>query len=236
MLAAAILDHGAKGRVIHPMQSGLQRAIEDLINARQAIIAMVVSHQAPGGSLAGKLVFQPSTQPPGKLKATPEEIDGPYFRLGAPLRSNLLESGDKPELVLSGRVLNEQGTPIPNAIVNLWSSDAAGNYDMVGYRYTGYVLTDPDGRYEFTTIVPGCYYPRDAKHLHVKVQGDSSPLTTQLYIEGEPGNEDDPLYTHECLVRCTIDATGTRYGTFDFVIRQVTERQNVTPESLAARV
>jgi protocatechuate 3,4-dioxygenase beta subunit len=223
--------------MIHPMQSELERAIEDLINARQAIMAMVVSHQAPGGSLAGKLVLQPSPQPPGELKATPEEIDGPYFRLGAPLRSNLLEPEDKPELVLSGRVRNEQGTPIPNAIVNpLSSSDAIGNYDMVGYRYAGYVLTDTEGRYEFTTIVPGCYHPRDAKHLHVKVQGDSSPVTTQLYIEGEPGNEDDPLYTPECLVRCTIDATGTRYGTFDFVIRQVTERQNVTPESLAARV
>jgi protocatechuate 3,4-dioxygenase beta subunit len=221
--------------MIHPTQSELERAIEDLVNARQAIMAMVVSHQAPGGSLAGKLVFQASPQP-GELKATPEEIDGPYFRLGAPLRSNLLEPGDKPELVLSGRVLNEQGTPIPNAIVDLWSSDATGNYDMVGYRYTGYVLTDTEGRYEFTTIVPGCYYPRDAKHLHVKVQGDSSPLTTQLYIEGESGNEDDPLYTPECLVRCTVDAKGTRYGTFDFVIRQVTERQNVTPESLAARV
>ena len=221
--------------MIHPMQSELERAIEDLINARQAIMAMVVSHQAPGGSLAGKLVFQATPQT-GELRATPEEIDGPYFRLGAPLRSNLLEPGDTPELVLSGRVLNEQGTPIPSAIVNLWSSDATGNYDMVGHRYTGYVLTDAEGRYEFTTIVPGCYYPRDAKHLHVKVQGDSSPVTTQLYIEGEPGNEDDPLYTPECLVRCTVDARGTRYGTFDFVIRQVTERQNVTPESLAARV
>ena len=75
-------------------------------------------------------------------------------------------------------MLNEQGTPIPNAIVNLWSSDAMGNYD----------------------------------------------------------NEDDPLYTPECLVRCTVDASGTRYGTFDFVIGQVTEHQNVTPDSLAVRV
>jgi len=64
----------------------------------------------------------------------------------------------------------------------------------------------------------------------------SSPVTTQLYIEGEPGNEGDPLDATECLVRCTVDATGIKHGTFDFVIRQVTERHNVTPESLAARV
>jgi protocatechuate 3,4-dioxygenase beta subunit len=152
------------------------------------------------------------------------------------MRSNLLEPGDKPELVLSGRVLNTRGTPIPNAVVNIWSSDAVGNYDMLTYKYTGYVFTDEQGRYEFTTIVPGCYYPRDAKHIHVKVQGVSSPMTTQLYVEGEPGNEDDAFYTDELLVRCIVDEHGVRHGTFDFVIRQVTERENVTPESLAARV
>jgi protocatechuate 3,4-dioxygenase beta subunit len=152
------------------------------------------------------------------------------------MRSNLLEPGDRPELVLSGRVLNEKGTPIPGALVYLWSSDAVGNYDMVGYKYHGYQVCDDSGRYEFTTIVPGCYEPREAKHLHVKVQGVSSPVTTQLYIEGEPGNEDDHYYSSELLVRCTTDGNGTKHGTYDFVVKQVTERENVTPESLAARV
>ena len=58
------------------------------------------------------------------------------------MRSNLLEPGDKPELVLAGRVLNEKGQPIPGALVNVWSSDAEGNYDMVGYRYTGMQRAD----------------------------------------------------------------------------------------------
>jgi protocatechuate 3,4-dioxygenase beta subunit len=188
------------------------------------------------GSKAGALVPQPSAPAPGELRQTPREIEGPYFRLGAPERSNLLEPGDRPELVLTGRVLNEKGTPIPGAVVNLWSSDAAGNYDMVGYKYHGYQITDAEGHYEFTTIIPGCYEPRDAKHLHAKVQGDSRPITTQLYVEGEPGNEEDDYYSSELLVRCTTDATGTKHGTFDFVISQVTEQENVTPESLAARV
>jgi protocatechuate 3,4-dioxygenase beta subunit len=189
-----------------------------------------------GGSRAGKTVRQPEPPQPGELKQTPREIEGPYFRLGAPQRSNLLEPGDKPELVLTGRVLNEKGKPIPNAVVNVWSSDAVGNYDMIGYRYHGYQVTDAEGRYEFTTIVPGCYFPRDAKHLHVKVQGNSSPITTQLYIEGEPGNEEDEFYSPELLVHCTSDANGTKRGSYDFVIKQVTEKENVTPESLAARV
>lgn len=206
---------------------------EDIRSTRAAVMR---GERVPGGSLAGKTVPQPPPPAPGELKQTPREIEGPYFRLGAPMRSNLLEPGDKPELILSGRVLNEKGKPIPGAIVNIWSSDAVGNYDMVGYKYTGYVITDAEGRYEFTTIIPGCYHPRQAKHIHVKVQGVSSPITTQLYIEGEPGNEDDAYYTPELLVRCTTDENGTKHGTFDFVIKQVTENENVTPESLAARV
>ena len=204
--------------------------------AQSATAAIARGEKVPGGSLAGKTVRQPAPPGPGELKQTPHEIEGPYFRLGAPMRSNLLEPGDKPELVLSGRVLNETGKPIAGAVVNVWSSDAVGNYDMLGYKYTGYVLTDEDGRYEFTTIIPGCYFPREAKHIHVKVQGVSSPITTQLYIEGEPGNEDDAYYSPDLLVRCTPDANGTKRGSFDFVIKQVTQNENVTPESLAARV
>src|SRR4051812_39998032 len=165
--------------------------------------ASAVAADPRGGSRAGKTVRQPEPPGPGEMRQTPREIEGPYFRLGAPNRSNLLEPGDKPELVLTGRVLNQLGKPIPGAVVNLWSSDAVGNYDMLGYKYHGYVVTDDKGQYEFTSIIPGCYEPRDAKHFHVKVQGISSPLTTQLYVEGEPGNEEDDFYSPDLLVRCT---------------------------------
>src|SRR5580704_15713599 len=93
------------------------------------------------GKMSGKLIPEWQRVPapgPGELRQTPVEIEGPYFRLAAPNRSNLLEPDDRPELVLTGRVVNEKGTPIPGAIVNIWSSDAVGNYDMVGYKYHGY--------------------------------------------------------------------------------------------------
>src|SRR4029453_5720530 len=93
-----------------------------------AMGAMARGERVPGGSLAGKAVRQPETPQPGELKPTPTEIDGPYFRLGAPMRSNRLEPGDKTELILSGRVLSVNGNPIPGAVVNVWSSDSAGNY------------------------------------------------------------------------------------------------------------
>jgi catechol 1,2-dioxygenase len=210
-------------------------SVEETVDKEYDAWAAPTGTQA-GGSLAGKRVSQPPPPGPGELPQTMHEIEGPYFRLGAPERSNLLEPGDTPELILTGRVLNPKGNPIPHAVVNLWLSDAAGNYDMIGYRYTGFVFTDDEGRYEFTTIVPGCYEPRNASHIHVKVQGDSRPVTTQLYIEGEPGNEQDAYYAPSQLIRCTVDENGTRHGTYDFVIGQVTEAENVTPESLAARV
>jgi catechol 1,2-dioxygenase len=188
------------------------------------------------GSLAGATVPQPAPPGPGELKQTMHEIEGPYFRIGAPRRNVILEDGDKPEIVVSGRVLNEKGTPIPHALINVWMSDHEGNYDMIGYRYHGIVETDEEGKYEFTSIIPACYEPRDAKHIHVKIQANSSPITAQLYIEGEPGTENDPFYSEEMLVRCKVDEQGVKHGTMDFVVKQVTTEENVTPESLAAVV
>ena len=190
------------------------------------------------GVMSGKTpgVEETPAPGPGELPQTPQEIEGPYFRLGAPRRSNLLEPGDKPELILGGRVLNERGKPIAGAVVNFWSCNHVGEYDMVGYRYTGYVVTDEAGRYEVTTIIPGYYQPRNAKHLHVKLQAVSRPVTTQLYFEGEAGNTDDEYYHPALLVPCTVDDAGVKHGTYDFVIKQITEDENVTAESLAARV
>jgi protocatechuate 3,4-dioxygenase beta subunit len=151
-------------------------------------VAGAKSGQTPG-------VRQNDPPGPGELTQTPWEIEGPYYRLGAPRRSNLLERGDQPELILTGRVLNPGGRPVAGAVVNFWQ----------------------------------------AKHLHVKVQAISRPVTTQLFLEGEPGNTADEYYNPALLVACTVDADGVKHGTFDFVVAQFTEEQNVTPASLAAR-
>jgi protocatechuate 3,4-dioxygenase beta subunit len=181
--------------------------------------------------------YKPGPPKPGELIQTPWEIEGPYFRLGTPERANLLEPGDKPECVLSGRVLNERGVPIPRAIVHLWSSDREGNYDTIGYRYNGYQICDDQGRYEFTTIVPARYDPRDARHFHVRVQGNSRPITTQLFFEDDPGKEEDELYHSLLEIKHShTDADGVWHGTFDFVLKQVSDHHNVRPDCLAARV
>jgi hypothetical protein len=66
---------------------------------------------AEPGSLAGKFVPQPPPPAAGELKQTMREIEGPFFRIGAPRRNVILEEGDKVELIVSGRVSNEKGCP-----------------------------------------------------------------------------------------------------------------------------
>jgi protocatechuate 3,4-dioxygenase beta subunit len=172
-----------------------------------------------------------------QLPLTPPQIEGPYFRLGAPRRESLIEPGTRGEVLqLSGRVLNPSGKPIPNAVVNFWMSDDEGNYDMIGYDLHGYTVTDGEGRYHMEMIEPACYEPRQAKHIHVKVQGDSRPLTTQLFLSDDDGRLRDRWYLPELEIKIEDAANGHKQGNFDFVISQVTEKDNVTKASLNGRV
>jgi protocatechuate 3,4-dioxygenase beta subunit len=172
-----------------------------------------------------------------ELTLTPTEIEGPYYKMCSPERSSLIEPGiiGMP-LLLTGRVLNERGKPIPGALVDFWQSDDRGNYDMVGYLLRGHVFTDASGSYKLETIVPACYQPRQARHIHVKIQGVSRPYTTQLYFSDDAERVKDNYYMKELEVQVDDVPDGSKQGTYDFVIRQVTEQENVTPESLAARV
>jgi protocatechuate 3,4-dioxygenase beta subunit len=171
------------------------------------------------------------------LTLTPTQIEGPYYKIGSPRRASLFEPGiTGTPLVLTGRVLNERGTPIPNAVLDFWQSDERGNYDMLGNLLRGHVLSDREGSYSLETIVPACYEPRQARHIHVKIQAVSRPYTTQLYFSDDPDRVKDSYYQKELEVRVEDQPDGSKRGTYDFVIRQVTEKENVTPESLAARV
>jgi protocatechuate 3,4-dioxygenase beta subunit len=171
------------------------------------------------------------------LPLTPSQIEGPYFRLGAPRRESLIEPGISGErFLLSGRVLNPRGKPIAGAYVNFWMSDDEGNYDMLGHHLHGYTVTDAEGRYQMEMIEPACYEPRQAKHIHVKVQGVSRMLTTQLFLSDDEGRLRDRWFLPELEINVQQKPDGAKFGTFDFVIEQVTEKDNVTRESLAGRV
>ncbi len=112
---------------------------------------------------------------------------------------------------VSGRVLDEEGRPVANAIVELWQANAAGRYlnpldqrdapldpNFIG---NGRTRTDGEGRYAFFTIKPGAYPVPDSgrwwrpPHIHISLLGPSclSRLVTQMYFPGDPLNEHDRL-------------------------------------------
>ncbi len=68
------------------------------------------------------------------------------------------------------------------------------------------------------------------------MQGVSRPYTTQLYFSDDEDRVKDAFYLKELEVQADDLPDGRKRGQYSFVIRQVTEKENVTPESLAARV
>ena len=149
---------------------------------------------------------------------TVPETEGPFFKPKSPARSDLRESGaGARQLELSGLVLTRSCRPLPGAVVDLWHADERGEYDNIGYRYRGHVLTGPDGVFHFRTIVPAIYFGR-TRHYHVKVQAPGSRLlTTQLYFPSEPANHHDGLFQRELLMR-VADAGDDLNARFDFIL------------------
>src|SRR5262245_59964302 len=142
---------------------------------------------------------------------TPTQIEGPSYKLASPHRRSLIEPGiTGTPLLITGKVTNERGVPIPGAVLDFWQSDDIGNYDMVGMLLRGHVFTDNDGRYEIETIQPACYEPRQAQHIHVKVQGVSRPYTTQLYFSNDEPRAQDNYYMKELEVQVEDLPNGTR--------------------------
>jgi protocatechuate 3,4-dioxygenase, beta subunit len=148
----------------------------------------------------------PRAQPVPVRRATPSQTEGPFYPLELPADSDfdLLQSGTlaygrgQPSWV-EGTVTDLQGKPVVGAQVEIWQCDEAGHYHHLrdggradkAFQGFGKVLVDTQGQYRFRTIRPVAYSGR-APHIHVKVRlGTRQLLTTQLYVQGEPGNARD---------------------------------------------
>jgi protocatechuate 3,4-dioxygenase beta subunit len=149
---------------------------------------------------------------------TVSETEGPFFKPRSPARSELREAGARGrQFELSGVVLSRSCRPLRGAVVDLWHADEKGEYDNVGFRYRGHVISGADGVFRFRTIVPALYSGR-TRHYHVKVQAPGSRLlTTQLYFPNEPANLRDSLFQRELLMR-VADAGDGLAGRYDFVL------------------
>jgi len=155
------------------------------------------------------------------IALTPAQTEGPMYLANPPQRSNFrsdaANAGGEP-VILAGRVQSPDCTPIANARVDVWHTDAKGNYDMSKtYTSRGYVLTDGDGRFQFETILPAIYTGRTA-HIHVKITPPGGQtLTTQLYFPNAATNAGDAIFDPRLLVKLDETPQGRR-ATFDFVV------------------
>jgi protocatechuate 3,4-dioxygenase beta subunit len=153
-----------------------------------------------GSTETGEVLCEPS----------PPSIEGPFYRPGMPVRSDLDIYGDSGMPVrMSGRVLDSSCEPVANAVVEIWHAAPIppdtepetfdATYDNTDeYRYYGQVATDANGYYEFETLRPGWYLNgaqyRPA-HIHVKIwTGEEERLTSQLYFVDDPFADIDPWF------------------------------------------
>jgi len=122
---------------------------------------------------------------------TQKDVEGPFYKADAPLRSVLDTAGEP--LTITGRVMSAKDckSPLSHALLDIWHCDHEGRYDMKGYSGRGCVVTDENGQYSFTTIFPPPYGSRP-RHIHVKVRAEGYPeLTTQIYFRGDPNIRND---------------------------------------------
>jgi protocatechuate 3,4-dioxygenase beta subunit len=158
------------------------------------------------------------TRPLVLLPHTLSEVTGPVFGYDDvnPTDSDLTRQHDgEPigeRIVVSGRLLDENGRPVPHALVEMWQANASGRYRHAvddhdapldpNFTGGGRALSDGEGRYRFVTVKPGAYPWRNhynawrPAHLHFSLFGLGlvQRLVTQMYFPGDPLLEYDPMY------------------------------------------
>lgn len=195
------------------------------------------------------------TKPLIPLKATLSELTGPVYghesvgRLDADLTKNGARNGEPlgERIVVTGRVLDERGRPVPNTLIEIWQANAAGRYVHVVDQHPapldpnffggGRCVTDGDGRYRFYSVKPGAYPWGNhhnawrPNHIHFSLFGPSylTRLVTQMYFPGDPLLDLDPIFlgtppqARERLVaKFSIDVTEPDFAlgyVFDIVLR-----------------
>ena len=175
----------------------------------------------------------------GHDSVTPHDADLTLQHAAAPL-------GER--IIVTGRVLDEAGRPVPETLVEIWQANAAGRYVHVrdqhpapldpNFTGAGRAVTDAHGRFRFVTIKPGAYpwgnHPNAWRpaHIHFSLFGRSflSRLVTQMYFPGDPLFPFDPIFNSvtdprarsRMVSRFDLDTTEPDWAlgfVFDIVLR-----------------
>ncbi|HEY1898454.1 MAG TPA: dioxygenase [Steroidobacteraceae bacterium] len=166
-----------------------------------SVLVITLNHPADGGSAESTVL-------------------GPFYWEGAPdlPRGADLAVGVKGEPTFySGRVLSANGKPLENALLDIWSGNGEGDYDMqipgeTGMKARGKIRTDAEGRYWFRSIRPTYYpvptdgpvgrmlrkmgrHPNRPGHIHMIVSADAHlPVTTHLFVAGSEYLDSDAVF------------------------------------------
>ena len=146
------------------------------------------------------------------LQATTSQTVGPYFKIGLQWlnRDNLAGEGVSGERVtIQGRVIDGDGVPVPDAVLEIWQANAHGKYAHPedtqnkplepGFKGYGRVPATAAGVFRFATIkpgpVPGPNGKEQAPHLVISVfmRGLLRQLVTRMYFPDDPRNANDPI-------------------------------------------
>ncbi len=178
---------------------------------------------------------------------TPPQTEGPFYPDKLPLDTDndllIVNDSITPAIGdithLTGRILDAQGNPLKNALVEIWQCDGKGVYLHTAdsgrknpdrnFQGFGRFLTASSGEYYFRTIKP-VPYPGRTPHIHFKIKKSGKELlTTQCYIKGHPGNDRDGIYrslrdpkAREALTIAFVPVKDSRIGEltarFDIVL------------------
>lgn len=189
----------------HPMTP--RRNNRATLERRAALTAMASAIAVP---IAGA---QPQVDA-SRRRPTPEQSLGPFYpRTPAQMPKEtdpdlLGMEGDRvlakgTPMYLTGRVVNRNGQPIANALIEVWQCDANAVYHHPDggaesardphFQGYGSARTDADGVFHFRTIKPVAY-PGRTPHIHMRVATSIGTIATQWYLAGDPGNARDGLY------------------------------------------
>lgn len=165
-------------------------------------------------------ILRSPQQPLVLLKQSLAETSGPVFgdfelgKLDNDLTKNAIKNGEPigERIVVHGKVLNENGQPIPNTLIEVWQANSAGRYIHKvdqhdapldpNFLGAGRCRTDSEGNYRFYTIKPGAYpwgnHPNAWRpnHIHFSLFGANitNRLVTQMYFPGDPLLQYDPIF------------------------------------------
>ena len=200
-------------------------------------------------------VLRGPTRPLVPLRHTISELTGPVYGHASvgPLDNDLTRNGARngeplgERIIVTGRVLDEGGRPVPGTLIEIWQANAAGRYIHKVDQHAapldpnffggGRCVTDDAGRYRFLTIKPGAYPWGNhhnawrPQHIHLSLFGPTfaTRLVTQLYFPGDPLLDFDPMFQsappearHRLISRFSLDVTEPDFAlgyVFDIVLR-----------------